>query len=150
MTADHSQEDVAVLKWDKSLETGIMVTDEQHRALFKQVNTLFDDRKSGRVPETLAFIEEYVMMHFGTEEMMQKISKYPKAAAHKEMHENFAVAFAGLKKEYEESDADDMLILMKITKELVDWLNNHVKGADKEFGEYFKASGFDQLAGADD
>lgn len=130
------------MEWDASLETGIPIVDEQHRSLFRQVDDLLDSTKSERVEETLAFLAEYVVMHFKTEELMQKASKYPRAQQHKKLHDDFVTALGGLKKEYGETGGG-MLILMKITKIALDWLNIHIKGADKDFAEYFKSSGLD-------
>lgn len=69
---------------------------------------------------------------------MQKASKYPKTAEHKQVHDAFASALADLKAEFAASD-DKML--MKITKIALNWLDSHIKGADRDFGDYFKASG---------
>lgn len=129
-----------LLEWDASLETGIPIVDEQHQSLLRQVSDLLDNSKADRVPDTLAFLEDYVLMHFGTEEMMQKASKYPDASEHKKMHDAFIVALGELKAEYE-SSGSDLLVLMKITKVALDWLKYHINGADKDFGDYFKASG---------
>ena len=128
------------MEWNESLATGIPIVDEQHQSLFKQVDDLLDRSKADRVEQTLTFLGEYVVKHFGTEEMMQKASKYPKALAHKKMHEDFVAAFGDLKKEYEASGAD-MLIILKITKIAVDWLNQHIRGEDQDFGEFFKTAG---------
>jgi hemerythrin-like metal-binding protein len=126
--------------WNSSLETGIPIVDEQHQELFRQVDILLDRNNKERVPETLAFLGEYVIKHFGTEELMQKASKYPKAAEHKVIHENFIKTFVALKGEYE-SGGEDFLVLIKITKIALDWLQEHIGGHDKDFGAYFKASG---------
>ena len=128
------------IKWDPALETGIPIVDEQHQSLFRQVDDLLDPSKADRVEETLAFLGDYVIINFGTEELMQKASKYPKAADHKKQHDDFIVVLTGLKTEYK-SSGGGMLMLMKITKLALDWLQNHISGSDKEFGDYFKASG---------
>ncbi len=129
------------MEWDKSLETGIPVVDEQHQSLIRQVNELLDSSNTERISETLVFLGEYTLMHFGTEEMMQKASKYPRAAEHKQMHDEFIVALVGLQKECD-ANGIDMLALMKVTKFAVDWLYQHIMKEDKDFGDYFKASGF--------
>ena len=126
--------------WNSSLETGISVVDEQHKELFRQVDILLDRSQKDRVPETLAFLGEYVIKHFGTEELMQKASKYPKTEEHKAIHDNFIKVFGELKSEYE-NGGEDFLILIKITKIALDWLQEHIGGHDKDFGSYFKASG---------
>lgn len=135
------------MEWDVSLETGIPIVDDQHMSLFRQVDDLLDPTKADRVPETLNFLGNYVLEHFGTEEIMQKISHYPFAEEHKELHDAFTAALVKLKAEYEES-GNNMVILMKLTKTALDWLEFHIKGADKEFGDYFKTSRFAKAATA--
>lgn len=127
------------MEWDKSLEIGIPIIDEQHQSLFRQVSDLLDRSKAERVWETLKFLGEYVHVHFGTEEAIQQTCRYPDAASHKKMHEAFVETFEELKAEYE-STGGGMLILMEITKVALDWLKYHIKGADKAFAEYFRIS----------
>lgn len=133
------------MEWDASLEIGIPVIDEQHQSLFRQVDDLLDHSKADRVRETLTFLAEYVLMHFGAEESMHHASKYPDALSHKKMHEAFVETLGELNEEYE-STGGEMLILMKITKIALDWLKYHIKGADKDFGEYLKKSGLNDFA----
>jgi hemerythrin len=131
------------MKWDKTLETGIPEVDEQHQSLFRQVEDLLDASKKNRVESMLSFLGDYVIMHFGTEEIMQRVSKYPKATEHERLHEAFIATLGELKIEYAAGKAagEEMLILIKITKLALNWLNDHIMGADKDFGDYFKSSG---------
>ena len=130
------------MEWKKYYETGIQIVDEQHKELFRQVGILVDyDQKKEtreRIEETLNFLGEYVLRHFGTEEMMQKMLKYPKADQHKEMHEKFVQAFVELKQEYAVK-GENLLVLMKLTKVAIDWLQDHILKQDKDFGEYYHA-----------
>ena len=130
------------MEWDASWNTGIPIVDEQHRSLVRQVSALLDTSKEAdrRVEETLDFLADYVVKHFGTEELMQKASKYPKSAEHRQMHEDFTAAFLGLRAEFDVS-GDRLLMLMKITKVALNWLETHIKGADRDFGDYLRTSG---------
>ena len=124
------------------METGIPKVGEQHRSLFRQVDELLDPTKQDRVPAMFDFLGKYVVMHFKTEELMQKASKYPKAQEHKKLHDAFVIALSELRKEFDR-EGGSMLILMKITKIALDWLNTHIRGADRDFAEFFRASGLD-------
>ena len=129
------------MEWKKNYESGIPKVDEQHKELFRQVGILTDydqkKEKQERIEDTLNFLGEYVLRHFGTEEMMQKMMKYPKAGQHKEMHAQFVQTFVQLKNEYA-VEGGSILVLMKLTKVAVDWLKDHILKHDKDFGEYYQ------------
>ena len=129
------------MEWQRYYETGIPNVDEQHKELFRQVGILvdYDNRKEKRerIEETLTFLAEYVLKHFGTEEMMQKMLKYPKAKEHKEMHDQFVQTFIQLKSEFE-VEGGSMLVLMKLTKVVTDWLKEHIMKQDKDFGVHYQ------------
>jgi hemerythrin len=125
------------MNWREELSTGIPLVDEQHKELFKQVDILLDRSQVSRVDSTLAFLENYVVEHFSTEEMMQNITKYPWRTEHKEMHDNFVKTFLDLKNEYYEGGGD-MVFLMKMTKIALTWLNEHIGVHDRNFGTFFK------------
>ena len=131
------------MEWKHYYETGIPVVDQQHQELFRQVGILLDyDKKretQERIEETLTFLGEYVLKHFGTEEMMQKVVKYPLVAAHKEMHDNFVKTFLQLKSEFA-AEGGNMLILMRLSMVAVDWLKEHILRHDKDFGEFYQTS----------
>ena len=129
------------MEWQRYYETGIPNVDEQHKELFRQVGILVDydskKEKQERIEETLAFLGEYVLKHFGTEEMMQKMLKYPKAEQHKEMHDQFVQTFIQFKNEFE-VEGGSMLVLMKLTKIVTDWLKEHIMKQDKDFGVHYQ------------
>ncbi|MDR3212160.1 MAG: hemerythrin family protein [Planctomycetota bacterium] len=127
------------MAWDESLATGIPIIDLQHKELFRQVEMLLDHTQRNRVEEMLTFLGDYVVKHFGVEELMQKSSNFPHAAEHKLMHDNFITAFVKLNKEYHEGE-DQLLSLMKITKIALNWLQEHIGFHDREFGEFFQSS----------
>ncbi len=123
--------------WDTSLETNIPVVDQQHKEMFRQLDVLLDYTNPARIFETLAFLADYVVKHFGTEELMQKSARYPLAEMHKEEHEAFVGAYSELKRQYEES-GEDFIVLNKLIKMIMDWLHMHIMGLDKDFAVYFK------------
>ncbi|MCD8245840.1 MAG: hemerythrin family protein [Parabacteroides sp.] len=123
--------------WDTSLETSIPIVDQQHKEMFKQLDVLLDYTNTERIAETLAFLSEYVVKHFGTEELMQKSARYPLAATHKKEHDAFIQNYLELKHEYEMS-GEDSLVLNKLLKMILEWLHKHIMGLDKDFAIYFK------------
>ncbi len=124
--------------WNASLETGIPKIDEQHKELFRQADILLDRNQSDRVPTTLNFLGSYVVKHFSDEQVMQASSKYPKAAAHKQLHDKFINVYKDLRKKYD-SGSDKHIVVMEINKAVMNWLRQHIMVHDKEFAEYYKS-----------
>ena len=69
------------IEWTEDLATGVPEIDAQHKELFSRINRLLEACNQGQgraeVGKTLAFLEEYVLIHFSTEEkiMTEKITK---------------------------------------------------------------------------
>jgi hemerythrin len=125
--------------WNKSLETGIPKIDEQHKELFRAVDVLVDRSQGDRVEKTLNFLKGYVAKHFSDEEIMHRISNYPKAAVHKQLHVNFAKTFQGLFDEYNKATGSKLLVVMKINKIAIGWLKDHIMVHDKDFANFYLA-----------
>lgn len=125
------------MMWSSSFETGISSVDEQHKELFRQVGILSDKSNEARVKATLDFLADYVVKHFGHEEMLQAKTRYPKAAEHKKLHTDLIGVYKDFRKEFDAKPDKQAVLLMKLTKTLTDWLVQHIKGADKEFAEYY-------------
>ncbi|GHU00345.1 hypothetical protein FACS1894186_0640 [Alphaproteobacteria bacterium] len=68
---------------------------------------------------------------------MHVASGYPKAAAHKQMHDDLIQTYQGLRDEYKAS-GNNMTVFLKINKAVSTWLSNHIMVHDKEFGDYYK------------
>ena len=124
--------------WNSSYETGIASVDEQHKELFRQVEVLLDPSQSDRAEATLNFLGQYVVKHFSHEEMLQAKSRYPKAAEHKKLHTDLIATYKGLRADMEKNPGKQSLHVMKISRILMQWLAEHIKGADKEFAQYYK------------
>ena len=128
----------ALIEWEASLETGMALIDDQHRTLIEQVKILADRSNADRVPETLRFLENYVVEHFGTEERLHEDTDYPDAEAHVDVHNAFIQTFLNFKKEYEANgEQQRLLMLLKLTKLLSGWLREHITGLDRRFAKYF-------------
>lgn len=123
--------------WNPNMECGIGIVDRQHRELFRQVELLLHTDNPERVLETIRFLENYVVSHFGTEEDMHAKSGYPKAAEHRKLHRDFVQAFLAMKQEYDRSGYT-LVTLLKLNRMAVAWLQEHVLGADLDFATYRK------------
>ncbi len=77
----------------QDLLTGNALIDSEHRQLFTAVNSLMDacsqGQGRGQIQQTITFLSNYVVKHFGDEERLQVQSSYPGYAAHKQFHEGY-------------------------------------------------------------
>jgi hemerythrin len=124
--------------WNKSLETGIALIDAQHKELFRQIDDLMDAGKESRFGETLNFLEKYIVKHFSDEQKMHVTSNYPKAAKHREYHDNYVSTFTKLKAKYTK-EGPTLENRLAINKTVIDWLKTHILVHDREFAEYYKS-----------
>ena len=124
--------------WMKSLETGIVTIDEQHKKLFEQVDLLLDKENVNRHKEIIDFLDNYIANHFSGEQKMHREAKYPKANEHKKMHDDYIVVFKKMKDKYLKEGAA-ISINMEINKTVVGWLRDHIMVHDKEFAAYRKS-----------
>jgi hemerythrin len=126
--------------WTKNLETGIPTIDEQHKELFRQIDSLLavsGADKEKQVAEALNFLDKYIVKHFGDEQKMHAQEKYPKAAAHKTYHDNYVKTFQQLKEQYIK-EGPTVANNMAVNKSVVGWLKEHILVHDKEFADFCK------------
>ena len=131
--------------WRDDLATGNPVIDDQHKEIFRRAGILLDKIKAGKVAEaeikeTVAFLSDYVVEHFGSEEVLQKVYGYPAFEAHKEKHDRFITEFFLLKEKYEVGWAPDMAA--QLGRLVVGWLMEHIEKEDKAVAAHIrKANG---------
>lgn len=123
--------------WHKNMECGIPSVDEEHRSLFLQVDKLLKAADEDLTVKTLDFLGEYVKKHFANEEEMHRVARFPGAKEHLALHRDFTQALARLRREYDDS-GHSLVMLLKINRVAVAWLQEHVLGADRDFGEFYK------------
>ncbi len=132
--------DLAV-QWGPGIEIGHAIIDEQHRQLFASVNAFTDtikkDRDFSHAGPIIDFLDEYVQIHFETEESIMEMNGYPFMDVQKEQHQRFFRRLTSLKREIEE-DTDWHFLLFKIQVLLVDWLVHHTCKADRHLGKFLR------------
>jgi hemerythrin len=131
-----------ITTWKDEYNTGIAAIDSQHKGLLDQINclseaisTTLDDRE---ITDAVHFIEEYVKVHFKTEESLMMENHYPFMAEHVRQHIVFYEYFKKLKKEMEEETKNRMFLSFRTQVFLVDWLINHSTKTDKHLGKYLQ------------
>ncbi len=136
-----------MLEWNPEYASGSDLIDEQHKELFKRVNSLLTACQEGHsrqeVDIAVKFVEEYVVMHFATEEEYMEKYQYPQTADHKDQHNELVESFLKMK----ERLAHSKLLLpevLSLHNFLVDWARLHTMKTDKELGAFLKAHNVDE------
>lgn len=128
-------------EWIPRLEVRVTVIDAQHQQLFTRINRLWDAYQAeddAELKAVLAFLMEYVVLHFGTEEALMDRSGYSAADAHKALHREFEVKVA----EFEQRQA---FAFHSVTAELLEylreWLVHHIAFEDRKLGAFLRSKG---------
>jgi hemerythrin len=130
------------LQWSSALSLGVPDLDAQQRELFARVDRLLDAMLHGERSEAAqlaAFLREHVVLHFAAEEQLMRDLGYPEAAAHAAEHREFAASMLELDGALRSRGATAELVL-RLEKETVAWLRDHVYVADVALGQHVTAS----------
>jgi hemerythrin len=136
------------MMWKEKYRIGVEHIDEQHKELFKRVFNFLQtvqsketwEDKLEKVKETMAFMKDYVIVHFNDEEIYQEQIGYPDIETHKEVHSNFKEEVHDYVRSFEQEGFDEEKI-QEFGAKLMTWLIMHVAKMDQEIGRYVKAKG---------
>lgn len=130
-------------QWTKDLETGNATIDSEHKQLIQSVNSLLDACAKGKgrteIKETLDFLNDYVIRHFGHEEKLQLQYHYPDYVNHKKYHEGFKKTVRDIIAEYE-NDGATIPLVAKVNQSIAGWLINHIKREDVKVAAHIRAA----------
>lgn len=134
--------------WKEKYRIDVELIDEQHQELFKRVSDFLQiiqnedswEDKLEQVKETMAFMQEYVVVHFNEEEIYQEQINYPDIEIHKEAHAKFKEGVNDYVKIFEEEGFSKEKI-QEFGGKLMTWLIMHVGKMDQKIGEYVKSKG---------
>lgn len=130
------------LPWKKEYELGIEIIDTQHKEFVQALNDLYLAIGEGNVKEKiyriLSEIQQYVDLHFQTEENYFDEFEYEGAAEHKIKHQEFRDKFAEIKDKYKN---DELGMTFELTDFMEDWLLDHLVAMDKKYVTCFKEHG---------
>lgn len=128
--------------WDKNLETGIELIDEQHMQMLIAVNKLVISRKCKYNRDTLEyvihFLENYVQYHFQAEEAFQVECQYEGFREHQARHDSLSTQLRFLiikldASDYADSEVDEFYAFLR------DWVNQHMLQDDVHFAQAYRA-----------
>ena len=126
------------LQWTPALSVGIAAVDEQHQELFRRAERLVAALRSGdrgEVLPLLAYLDEYVVHHFGAEERLMREAGFPALEAHAADHRRFREDFASMVRDFRRT-GPTALVALTIHNWLSDWLRMHIGGLDRELGRF--------------
>lgn len=129
------------MPWTPNLAVGVELIDNEHKKLFEMADQLFEAGKNLKakefIAELLGFLDDYTKKHFSDEENYMLKIGYPEYPLQKKMHDEFILQLGQLKKEYQESGGNVVLII-NANQMILNWLINHISILDKKIGEYAK------------
>jgi hemerythrin len=126
---------MSVLEWTPELETGVFEIDLQHRSLVAIANQLHDAIRAGRAGRTVEWMLEelalYTRFHFETEEAYMRRYGLDNQERHRVEHGELLSAIKRFRRKLKAGDdrvQDDVLEFLSR------WLDQHLRGADRQFG----------------
>jgi hemerythrin len=126
----------------KDMEVGVSKIDVQHKELIDRLNAVISmgakSVSKEETQKTLDFLGDYIVKHFGDEEVLQKQSGYPKYEWHKGQHKIYIDEFQKLKKEFMANGVSAKFTL-DLNNSIVNWIVRHIKTVDVELGKYIQA-----------
>ena len=128
------------VSWREDLSLGVEQIDSQHKELLARFDMLLAACKQGKGSEEvlhlLSFLDEYVVQHFGDEELLQRQSNFPGFESHHQEHQAFIGRLAELKKRMRTEGAVQIDHVLDTNKLLLDWLIRHISVRDREVGRH--------------
>jgi len=133
---------MAFLNWDPSLSVKIDSIDNQHKKLIELISEFYKQVNSRSNEEIISHLitgmKEYTLMHFETEERYMELYHYPGFALHKKEHDAFVSKVSDLEKRFQ---SGQVILSFEITDFLKKWIQNHIKGVDMLYSDYFISKG---------
>jgi hemerythrin-like metal-binding protein len=123
---------ILYIVWSENSNLGIRIIDEQHRGIISTINSLYYFVLIGygneMVPSILAMIEQYIHIHFKTEEGLLKEAGYPAIGDHIALHKELTEKTKFLTIEARRTKDPDVVL-----KFLKDWWLNHINTEDRKY-----------------
>ncbi len=126
---------VLYIVWKDVNGTGVPIIDEQHRGIVSTINSFYYFYQEGHSSEamlpTIKMLEQYVTIHFKTEEELMKKVGYPGLEEHMKLHKTLAAKTNEIARELNASGDAGMIL-----KFLRAWWLNHINIEDKKYAPY--------------
>ena len=133
---------MAFMKWTDELSVEIGEIDDQHKKLVNMINDLSYAMSKGKgkdvIEAILSGLRDYTVEHFANEENYFARFNYTGALTHKREHNAFVDKITQFQNDYKN---EKVMLSLEIMRFLKEWLQDHIKGSDKEYIRCFKENG---------
>lgn len=131
---------MAHMTWKDEYSVGVASFDENHKELFAIIDDLRDRLEESASVEVLVRICDKLIactrLNFEREESYFEKTGYPRAAAHRLMHQQLKQRILQFRNEISERPPPLGKFLF-----FTDWLKHHIMDEDKNLGAYLNAQG---------
>ncbi|WP_431856227.1 bacteriohemerythrin [Azospirillum sp.] len=128
-----------LLIWDDGLSVGVPEMDGEHQVLVGLYNDAARAFAAGCGREEkrklLNELDTYAFYHFGMEEALMRVCRYPKAREHGGEHAGFRRELAELKAELDCAEDEDAFEQHALTF-IRTWISRHIQGSDRALGAF--------------
>lgn len=127
-----------MLRWDDSLETGIKIIDDQHKAIITKANKILKmdaNTDKSELSEIISFLMSYTNNHFLEEERLMIESNYDKFIEHRQEHNLFVEEIYRIYLRINNNGIDTK-IFDDLKNIMVNWLERHLHDADRDFATH--------------
>ena len=122
-----------MIAWHPRFETGNSIVDNDHKALFNQINALAEALQQGtgkgKLAQMLAFLNCYVREHFAREESIMQAAKCPVSGQNCTAHKMLIQKLDGWVAQLQTGGATTSLVL-EVNREASAWLQRHIVNTD--------------------
>ena len=135
------------MQWTRDLAVGIGSIDDQHKELFRRINSLITAIKEKRckteIDGMIKFLDDYARFHFREEEDVMRKSGYEGLRDHQQHHAIYLRNIAELKEMASLPRVQGMSYELSVTvnEVLVNLIVDHIMKIDKMFAEYIRRKG---------
>lgn len=134
--------DSNAFRWTEAYSVNIDHLDQQHQGLFATVEELNEALRAGRGSEVLdpilTKLVDYTVTHFAAEEALMEEYDFPGASAHRDQHQAFREKISVFLQDYRSGKPG---VPVKLMFFLQNWLKEHIRRTDKQYGGFLNARG---------
>jgi hemerythrin len=134
---------MSLVTWDDTMSLGVASLDRQHQQIIGMVNDLHHGMRTGHSRERLGAVldrmELYVGKHFQYEQILLKMTQFPEAEKHRQMHDDLINEFKQIKKQHGAIASEELTL--KTLDLLIMWVVNHIMGDDRKCAQHLVSHG---------
>lgn len=129
------------LSLPEDLGIGIQELDDQHRALYAEINRLHDAMKANELEKVLPtadYLVKYANEHFAAEEKLMIEAGYPGFPAHLAHHAAFKHDLERWRSRLAK-DGPTPSLVVELSSWLANWLRDHIRKVDAQMAKFLRA-----------